>query len=166
MFIWCRALATFALSPTACTLHWCRIGNLKFWLSALLSSLVRAKQILFGVYPFHRRGGSMLMKRSLAMSSAEAAWQDLKLLGVYWQLRGAAYFVASSLAKKMQCWCTHTANKWNAQGVRAVDLLQASALNSLSRPRWCLELLISDGCCNIRISGYLFLACQPRFNAA
>ena len=87
MFIWCRALATAARSSSACTLRLCRIGNMKFWLSPLLSSLVCATQILFDIHMPHRCDDSTFIRASLPTSSAEAVWHGVKLLGVYWQLR-------------------------------------------------------------------------------
>ena len=92
MFIWCRALAAFALSPTACTLHWCRIGNLEFWLSALLSSLVCGTRLVFGVHMVRGCGGCLFMRTALSTSSAEAPWHGLrpKLLEGFWQLRSVS----------------------------------------------------------------------------
>ena len=89
MFISGGALATLARSPYACTPHWCWIGNVKICIFPLLSSLICAMQLLFGVHRVHRFGGSMLMRTSNPMSSAEAAWHGLKLLGGFWQLRRA-----------------------------------------------------------------------------
>ena len=89
MFISCRALATVALSPSACTLHWCRIGNVRFCLSPLLSSLVCETPLLFGVQRVCSYGDCTLIRASLPTSSAEGAWHahKPKLLEGLWQLR-------------------------------------------------------------------------------
>ena len=55
---------------------------MQFCLSALLSALVSATQILFRVSRVHGLGGSMLMRATIPMLSAEAVWQGLKLLGL------------------------------------------------------------------------------------
>ena len=86
MFISCRALATVALSPSACTLHWCRIGSVKFCLSPLLSFLLCATQLLLGVHRFHRCNDPILMRASISISSVEAACHELTFLGGCWQL--------------------------------------------------------------------------------
>ena len=89
MFIWRRALATVPLSPLACTLYWCRIGNVKFCLSPLLSSLVCETLLVFSAEMVCGFDDSFLMTIGLSTSSAEAAWHAFKpvILQGYWQLR-------------------------------------------------------------------------------
>ena len=92
MFISYRVLATVPLSSSACTLYWCRIGNVKFWLSALLSSLVCGTRLVFGVHMVRGCGDCLFMRTALSTSSAEAAWHGLrpKLLEGFWQLRSVS----------------------------------------------------------------------------
>ena len=98
MIISCRALATVAPSPSACTLHWCWMGNVKFCFSPLLSSLVCAMQLLFGVHMLHRVGGSTLMRTSIPMPSAEALCH-----GVKWVSFGSCVELDNSSSRTWSC---------------------------------------------------------------
>ena len=90
----CKPVATVPLSPAACTLYWCRVGNVKVCMSSLLSSLVCLTRFLFFDGRFHVCRGSVLMRTSLPMPSAEAASHVLKLLAGFWQLRRVSAFIA------------------------------------------------------------------------
>ena len=74
----CRALATVARSPSVCTLHWCRRGNVNFCVSPPLSALVCETQILFPVGRVHGVGGSILMRARISKPSAETDWHGVK----------------------------------------------------------------------------------------